>query len=175
MRNFYPSEKLIWNNKGALRPLWVRSPDKTYSTMGIGFSDTWKALRSTGVPFASISRKRKLNCVNQLQKPGCCQCYCSNRTATPTYNYWRSTTTIDIAAFYIINTRMQNMHKYLLRSKRQRCVRVELTRDCAEQPPSRFEDGRGLLLASSLYLFEPLLKRPEPIRFLSFCLDVATV
>ena len=37
--------------------------------------------------------------------------------------------------------RMQKMLKYLFRSKRQRCVGVEPTRDCAKQPPNRFEDG----------------------------------
>ena len=33
------------------------------------------------------------------------------------------------------------MQKYIVRSKRQRCMRVELTGDRAERPPSRFEDG----------------------------------
>ena len=37
--------------------------------------------------------------------------------------------------------RMQKMLKYLFRSKKQRRMGVEPTRDRAERPPSRFEDG----------------------------------
>jgi len=52
---------------------------------------------------------------------------------------------------------------------------VEPTRDRAERPPSRFEDGWELLLASSSDRFKPLEKWPEPNSFFFFYLDVATV
>ena len=66
-------------------------------------------------------------------------------------------------------------HQHLNRSKRQRRMGVEPTRDRAERPPSRFEDGWELLLASSSDRFKPLEKWPEPNSFFFFYLDVATV
>ena len=108
-------------------------------------------------------------------KPGHYQFYYSNGTATPTYNYGLSWIIMDNASSQVTNKRMQKMLKYLFCSKKQRCVGVEPTRDRAERPPSRFEDGCERLLVSSLDLFRPLLRRPEPNSFLSFCLDVATV
>jgi len=42
-------------------------------------------------------------------KPGHCQFHYSNRTATPTYNYWLSSTTIDNASSQVTNKRMQEM------------------------------------------------------------------
>ena len=80
-------------------------------------------------------------------KPGHCQFYYSNGTATPTYNYGLSWIIMDNASSQVTNKRMQKMLKYLFCSKKQRCVGVEPTRDRAERPPSRFEDGethRGL-------------------------------
>src|SRR5579859_5510877 len=49
--------------------------------------------------------------------------------------------------------------------QKQRRMGVEPTRDRAERPPSRFEDGCQRLLASSSNLFRPPGKGPEPNSF----------